>query len=322
MSKKILSPWLRRDLKKLDFEITKLLNDGEKLLSKLAISIFKAGGKRLRPALVLICGRVGKYDFDQIKTTAAVVELIHMASLIHDDVLDKSSLRRGVPTIFNLHGWKRAVTVGDYIFSIAFNVLGSLKNVRVLDIMSKNAMDLSLGELEQMDGIDSAKPDPEKYLERIWKKTASLFSSSCQVGAILSYGEEEEIQCLGEYGKNLGLAFQIYDDILDIIGEEKVTGKNPGIDIVDGNITLPIIYALNSSDQSEELYQIIVTKEKNKSDINKALGIISKSDAIERTRSEARGYIKKALESLDGIKNSEVRKNLSNIGNYVIERYH
>lgn len=321
MSKRIFSFRIIKDLKKLDKEIIKTLKDCDGYLSHLSLNVLRSGGKRLRPALVLICGQIREYDFNKLKKVAMAIELIHMASLIHDDFLDRSELRRGKPTIYSKYGWQKAIAVGDYLFSLAFYLLGINGNNRVIEILSRSAVDLSLGELEQMEGITTKKQDSKHYLERIWKKTASLFSSSCLAGAIIGEGKEEDIANLGKFGKNLGIAFQIYDDILDIVGDEKVTGKPSGIDIADCIFTLPVIYALESSSHSHELFKITTAKEKNRDEVERALEIIKSTDAVILAKKEAKNYINKALESLSSIEEDEVKNNLSNIGQYVIERF-
>jgi heptaprenyl diphosphate synthase len=288
-------------------------------LTEVSQLILKAGGKRLRPALVLISGLVGEYNLKKLIPAAVAVELVHMASLIHDDIIDQAYTRRGQPTANLLWGDHIAIAAGDFLFATAFKYLANLQDVTALKILVRAAVDLSYGELEQMQTARVLNLSLSKYLEKIRRKTASLFSACCELGGWLSKGDRKEVLALASFGQNLGMAFQIFDDILDVTGGLGL-GKARGIDIRDGTLTLPIIFALDEVGLKSNLARIFRKQDQTSEEIELALNEISSTNALSRSKDEANRYIESALQSLSQIKEVRVREVLEGIASFVVNR--
>ena len=203
-----------------------------------------AGGKRLRPLLVFLAAPSGATIGEAQQAAAAAVELVHMATLVHDDVLDGAELRRGKPTLMAAYGSEVSSTAGDYLFASAFRMLTAAGSPRAVSILAQTSLDLSLGELAQMEQTGDFELAPEAYYERCRLKAAGLFSASCGLGALLSGCSGETIAAMDEFGLHLGLAFQIADDILDFAGDAGAIGKRAGADLRDGTVTLPLLMAM------------------------------------------------------------------------------
>lgn len=291
-------------------------------LGNASLETLQAGGKRLRPALVLICGKVGSYDTEHLLPVAAAVELVHMASLVHDDVLDEAELRRGLPSINYSFGHGTAVATGDLLFALAFILLAQVGKAEIVRIMSETAVSLSQGELEQMRTIRNLAQTIGDYLKKIECKTASLFSAACRMGAIVSGAGRKEAKALAGYGRDLGIAFQIYDDVLDFTGTEKLLGKPVGTDLREGTVTMPMLFALEESPQSEPLAELIEAEDLSEDQVRQAIDWVLATGALERAKKEARKYVEKAIQSIDVIGHHEVREELTALGEFVIERCH
>jgi heptaprenyl diphosphate synthase len=288
-------------------------------LTEVSQLILKAGGKRLRPALVLICGLVGEYNLKKLIPAAVAVELVHMASLIHDDIIDRAHTRRGQPTANLLWGDHVAVAAGDFLFATAFKYLADLQDIVALEILAKAAVDLSYGELEQMQTARVLNLSLSEYLEKIRRKTASLFSACCELGGWLSGGDRKEVLAMANFGENLGMAFQIFDDVLDVTGGLSL-GKARGIDVKEGTLTMPIIFALDEVGLKSNLARVFKKQDQTEEEIELALGEISSTKALSRSKAEANRYIESALQSLNQIKEVRIREILEGIANFVVNR--
>ncbi len=321
-SSTVISSKIKTILGDVEKKIEKICNTEVKILRETALATLNAGGKRLRPALVLIAGQVGKYNEEKLVSAAAAVELIHMASLVHDDILDGAATRRGKPTINSQWGNTVAVTAGDFLFAQAFVHLGKLNNGRVIKAACDAALALSMGELHQMETTGNCDQLIRDYMEKIYKKTAALFSASCEIGSILAQAPLKETALLTEYGKNLGMAFQIYDDILDLEGSEETLGKPIGIDLKDGTVTLPILYALEDTNKDRRICSVIGKSRPEQAEVNEVIDLILATSALERTRREAHRYTQKAIETAKGITARDIRDDLVAIGEFVVARYH
>ncbi|MDO8885579.1 polyprenyl synthetase family protein [Candidatus Oleimmundimicrobium sp.] len=323
MSKGHLLPLcVKEDLKQVEDELTRVVSSKEGKLAEAALTTLKAGGKRLRPILVLLAGMINLYDASKLIHAAVAVELVHTASLIHDDVLDGADTRRGSPTINAAWNKKTAVSAGDYLFGIAFEILSKLDNPYLMKVMSEAVLALSVGELHQMRTRYSLNQTMDDYLAKIKSKTAVLFSTACLIGATLSEAKKVEIEALGRYGENLGMAFQIYDDVLDISGDKKVLGKPIGIDLKDGMVTMPVFLALKETPQRAYLQNVVENVNLTEEEIKKAIEIIEATSAIKETKRRAKGFVEKALGAIELIENDDVRGSLCSIGEFVIDRYH
>ena len=280
-----------------------------------------SGGKRLRPMLFLLCSRAKNFSSNEkALPLATALELIHTASLVHDDILDGAKKRRGVETINSKYGAQISVLVGDYLFAKAFQLVAKNNyGDEVAAVLSELVKNLCVGEIMQ-DRSLFVVPTLSEYYTRINLKTAVFLSSCCRLGGIISGMDEKEIDGLAFYGNSLGLAFQIVDDILDFFGDEKVTGKIVGGDLKSGVMTLPVIRALNVSKDSKILREIVTRQEVTSSDIQNAIKIIKSTDAIEYCKMRAMAHIDSALVNLPfGIKTS-VRLALEKIADFVIDR--
>lgn len=308
-----------QDLAEVEKELTKIAVAGNGIVAEASLQTLKAGGKRLRPALVLMSSMVGNYDLNKLMPAAVSSELIHMASLIHDDVLDDAKTRRGVLTVNSIWGERVAIAVGDFLFATAFEIL-SRYDMRSVEIMVSAAIELSLGEFDQMVSVHVAEQSIEDYLQKARRKTAALFAACCEVGSYLSGAPESEIKALTRYGENLGIAFQIYDDVLDIVGGD-ATGKATGVDIRAGMVTVPMLYALDELGYNSKLADIIAGAEMSDEDVDSAIEMIIKSGAITRTKDTARSFVDSAISQLKLISNPDAVAVFKAIGEFVIDRY-
>ena len=279
------------------------------------------GGKRLRPMLFLLCSRAKTFKTnEEIMPLAVALELIHTASLVHDDILDGAKKRRGVETINSKQGVQISVLIGDYLFAKAFQLVAENNyGDEVAAVLSKLVKNLCLGEITQDRSLFTV-PTLSEYYMRINLKTAVFLSSCCRLGGIISNLDKKDIDGLAFYGSNLGLAFQIIDDILDFFGDEKVTGKIVGGDLKSGVVTLPVIRALKVSKDSKILHEIITSREVTNSDIETAVKIIKNTDAIDYCKMRATAHIDSALVSLPSAVKTSVRIALEKIADFVIDR--
>ncbi len=236
-----LTSSLKNGLEAVDELIIANLNVGENLIQEIAKSLIKAGGKRLRPLLCLACSTIVKSVNDHSIYLAAAVELIHAATLLHDDVIDESNLRRGIPTANATWGNKPSILVGDFLFARAFELMVKTNNIQCLDILSSASSKISEGEITQLRTMHSFDVSVEEYIKLIEKKTAVLFESACKTGAIAADADEKSANNLGLYGRYFGIMYQIMDDIYDYTNGER--GKKVGDDFKEGKITLPILLA-------------------------------------------------------------------------------
>ena len=276
-----------------------------------------SGGKRLRPALVLLASKFHPADVDKVTSLAAAVETLHTATLVHDDLIDNSFLRRGNPTLNAM--WNSAATVlaGDYLFARAAAFAAETQNVRVVSIFAQTLMTICSGELRQIFGNDEQHTARKHYYQRIYSKTASLFAASTETGAILSNAPEPEVQALRDYGYNLGMAFQIVDDVLDFTGDEKELGKPIGSDLRQGVVTLPTIYFLEAHPDQELITRVLRGQG---DEIQIAVEMIKESGAIESSMNEAKEFIIKGRNALAVLPHNEYRQALLDLADFVIER--
>jgi geranylgeranyl pyrophosphate synthase len=276
-----------------------------------------AGGKRVRPLLTLLCARRGEAAAEPVLRGAAAVELLHMATLVHDDVLDRAELRRGRPTVAHRYGSSVAVSAGNFLLARAFSELVGAGVPAAVDLLSATAVGLSEGEVLQRAEARDVDVGIEAYLRRCERKTADLFSAACALGALLS-GAPEAAGAVGEYGRLIGLAFQVFDDILDCSGDQETTGKRPGTDVRDGTITLPLIYAL---EVRPELAEILRRPAPPDVDVAAVLHAVVETGALERARGDALRYIEDARSVLAACPDTVERGLLAQVAAQVVDRY-
>ena len=289
-------------------------------LANLLEHILKGDGKRIRPALTLLAGKFYDYRLDSLVPMAAAIELLHTATLIHDDAIDHSLVRRNRPTVNKLWGEEQAVLLGDYLFAEAGSLTASTDNLRVIKLFSSTLKTISRGELEQAVNAFSLQQSKESYFQRIAKKTATLFTTATESGAVLSQAPEDSIRRLIEYGHNLGIAFQIVDDILDFTGTEKQLGKPTGSDLTQGTVTLPVLLLLEQYPDEEAIKRFY--QDHNDPDITKTMiDLIRNSPRIlQECYRSANEYCSLAINSLETLSKCEARDSLEELAYYIVCR--
>lgn len=313
--------FIKKDLKEVESILENLVYSDHAVLHQASDQLLKAGGKRLRPIFVLLSSRFGEFNKDKVNKVASSVELIHMASLVHDDVIDDSDMRRGKPTVKASWDNQVAMLTGDYIFAKAISQLSDIPLPRLHQILAKTMIELAVGEIEQIRDKYNIHQNLRTYLRRIKRKTALLISSSCQLGAIVTQTSASIEQALYRYGYYIGMSYQIIDDILDFTGAEKELGKPAGGDLLQGNITLPVLYAMEDPSLKERLKRAFQNKEQiNNEEVNDISKEIAHSDAIQKARRVSDLYLKKAYESLELLPENEAKNALQYIANYIGQR--
>lgn len=282
--------------------------------------LFSSPGKLLRPTLVFLSARFGtRPDREVVLNLAQSLELVHTASLVHDDIVDRADLRRNVPTVNAMWGNDPALIVGDYLFAKAYALAAVLPKPEVIAIVAQTVFALCDGELNEVT-MERRLPTEDAYLERIELKTASLYAACCQGAALLTEAEPEHVAALGAFGTNLGLAFQITDDVLDVAGDEKDFGKTVGRDLAEGMPTLPMIYAVMDNGHRPDLAQRIVATDKSEAEVRELLTIIRQSTGVERARQRAIGFHDAAMRALDILPARPERDALRDVADFVVSR--
>ncbi|MCW3474186.1 polyprenyl synthetase family protein [Limobrevibacterium gyesilva] len=292
------------------------------LIPQLAAHIVAAGGKRLRPLLTLAAARMCGYSGLRHVNLAACVEFIHTATLLHDDVVDESLLRRGLASANAVFGNKASVLVGDFLFARAFQLMVEDGSLRVLEILSRAAATIAEGEVLQLVTQNDLSTTEERYLDVIKGKTAALFAAACQVGAVVAARPDAEEVALAEYGMNLGIAFQLVDDALDYSADQATLGKTVGDDFREGKITLPVLAAYAAGDEDERSFwrRTVETSEQVADDLDHAMLLIVRRNAIQATLDRAATFAAAAKASLEVFPDSAYRRALRSVADYTVCR--
>lgn len=317
--KSLLAP-VDADLRQMTENLKQLVGARHPILGAAAEHLFGAGGKRLRPALVLLVARatMGKEEITQRhRRLAEIAEMIHTASLVHDDVVDEAAVRRGAPTVNSLFDNRVAILAGDYLFAQSSWYLANLDNLAVVKLLSEVIRDFAEGEIQQ--GLSQFDLDLtiEAYLQKSYYKTASLVANSVKAAALLSDTSTELAENIYRYGKHFGLAFQVVDDILDFTATQEVLGKPVGSDLASGNLTAPALYALEEVPALAELLERELTEA---GDCELALKLVTESNGIERARALAACHAKMAIEALQDMPDSESCQALKDLTDYQLRR--
>ncbi len=303
-----------------DTLITESLYSEVELIKQLGHHIINSGGKRLRPMLVLLASRALNYRGEKHISLAAIIEFIHTATLLHDDVVDSSLLRRGVETANAIWGDKASVLVGDFLYSRAFEMMVSLDNMRIMEIMSHTTNTIAEGEVMQL--LNSRNPDTteESYMRANRCKTAKLFEAATQLGAVISNASKQQEKAMADYGLHLGIAYQLIDDVLDYSASSDEMGKNIGDDLAEGKPTLPLIYAMRtgSEQQRTTIRNAIINGDKGQIDI--VTEAIRATGAIDYTASIAKEQAQIARDALNHLPQSEFQAALDDILSFCIDR--
>ncbi len=290
------------------------------LINQLSQHIILSGGKRLRPMLVMLTARACGYDGDRDALLAAVVEFIHTATLLHDDVVDDSEMRRGKQTASTIWGNEAAVLVGDYLYSRAFQMMVKAESMVIMDLLANTTNTIAQGEVLQLLNIHDADTSEAKYHEVIYAKTACLFEAAACIGALLGDAGDEKAQALRDYGKHLGIAFQLIDDALDYTADSEELGKNVGDDLAEGKPTLPLIRAMEVGDEEQRSLirdAIESGRIERLDEINRA---INDTGALDYTLEQARAEAAAAKSAIAVLDDSVYRQALSFLADYAVER--
>ncbi len=319
----VLAGILAADMTRVDNLIQeRITSENAPRIPQVTSHLIDAGGKRIRPMLTLatasMCGYVGKFHIH----LAATVEFIHTATLLHDDVVDESSQRRGRPTANLLWDNKSSILVGDYLFSRAFQLMVETNSIRVLNILANASATISEGEVLQLTASRDIRTTEDTYLKVVRGKTAALFSAATEVGGVIAGAPQTHINALQKYGDSLGVAFQIVDDLLDVIGDSNKTGKNVGDDFRERKLTLPFIKAIMKATDTERAFWLrtIEKGDQKDCDLEIALELINSHGAIEATRKDALNWVRQAQDALKELPDHKIRDLLYDLSTYVIER--
>jgi octaprenyl-diphosphate synthase len=301
---------IKLDLEYTDKALIESLSSNVALINTMSNYIISAGGKRVRPMLLLLSANATKYKGDGHHLMAVVIELIHTATLLHDDIVDESSTRRGLSTANEIWGNSASVLVGDFLYSRAFELMVEIDSMSIMKIMSSVTNSIAEGEVLQLLNCKNSKITEAEYFKVIENKTASLFKASAQIGAILSGADEDYEYALRDYGLHLGNVFQIIDDMLDYESDTKTIGKEIGDDLAEGKTTLPMIYALENT--SGEEHDTLVDAIENNSNINleKIINILKSTDSFTYTMNRAKESAQLARISIDILPESDYKKAL------------
>jgi octaprenyl-diphosphate synthase len=292
------------------------------LINQMAGYIINSGGKRLRPLLALLAARACGYTGDRHIQLAAIIEFIHTATLLHDDVVDGSELRRGRETANAVWGNPASVLVGDFLYSRAFEMMVELDDLRVLDVLANTTNTIAEGEVLQLLNVHNPDTTEEQYLRVILRKTAKLFEAGAQLGALVA-GQPEDVQAaLAAYGLHLGTAFQLIDDVLDYSADPEETGKNIGDDLAEGKPTLPLIYVLEHGDREQAACVRKAIEDGGREQIEAVLQAVRATDALVYTRQLARTEADKAIAGLSELPPSPFRQSLLELAAFSISRTH
>nr|YP_009391255.1 prenyl transferase [Dipterocladia arabiensis]ARW59399.1 prenyl transferase [Dipterocladia arabiensis] len=319
-SKKLFSS-IHKDISQLNLNLQKMIGAKHPILYAAAKHLFSKGGKRIRPSIILLIAKItepNNYILPEHKRLAEITEIIHTASLIHDDVIDDCDTRRGINTVHNIFNTKVAVLAGDYLFAQSSWYLANLNNLEVVKTISKVIIDFAEGEIRQgLTNFDTTI-SMDDYIEKSFYKTATLIACSCKATTILSNCNINTQNDFYIYGKHLGLAFQIVDDILDITSNTKLLGKPAGSDLKNGNITAPLIFAL---EESPELYKLINQEFQNTNDINKTIKIIKETRGIQKAKDLAEEHIQLAINIIKNKFKCNNTQTLMLINEYILSRF-
>jgi len=308
------------DMQRVNQVITDNLASHVVLINQLSQHIILSGGKRLRPMLVLLTAKSCNYAGEDDALLAAVIEFIHTATLLHDDVVDESDMRRGQETASHIWGNEAAVLVGDYLYSRAFQMMVRAQSMRIMDLLSNATNTIAQGEVLQLLNVNDPDTSEEKYHEVIYGKTACLFEAATQIGAILGNSDSKTEIAMAQFGKHLGTAFQLVDDALDYNADSEELGKNVGDDLAEGKPTLPLIYAMQHGNAEEAELIRKAIKQGGLEHIEEITGIIKATGALEYTLDQAQTEADKAKASIAFLPASDYRQALMFLADYAVER--
>jgi len=317
---KIRKP-IEKELQELEYQFKTCIQTDVTLIQEVFTHIVSTKGKRLRPMLVFLSSGLQGGSTEKTQQVALIVELLHTATLIHDDVVDNSDMRRGLPSVNSIWENKISILIGDYLFAEVLYRLTFFNDLEIIRIVSNITRQMSKGELLQMEKAHAFGMDEATYLRLISNKTASLTAATCQLGAITSTRPDaDHVENMRIFGENLGIAFQIKDDLLDYDGSQSKLGKPIGKDLIENIITLPVLYSLRQADKKQQ-HEILSLLENGKADKNeKILRFVREMGGIQYAKEQAEQYIQRALQCLDRYEDSEFKESLILLSNYITSR--
>jgi octaprenyl-diphosphate synthase len=292
------------------------------MVEEIAAYLIEAGGKRLRPLLVLLCAKACGYQGSDHVKLAAVIEFLHTAMLLHDDVVDESNLRRGRKTVNAAWGNAPSVLVGDFLHSRAFEMMVDIGNIRVMEILSKATNVIAEGEVQQLSFIRNPATTEVEYMEIISRKTAMLFQAAAHAGAVLAGANEKTEHALRDYGLHLGIAFQMVDDQLDYLGTPEELGKNIGDDLAEGKVTLPLIVAMRNGQPDQKAFVENAIRNGGVENLPEMIRLVKATDALKYTSEQANTERCQAMACLNNVADSEFKDSMSTLVNFVVDRHH
>jgi heptaprenyl diphosphate synthase/octaprenyl-diphosphate synthase len=310
---------LLADLEKVDQIIVARVQPRLSVIKIAGQHILTSGGKRVRAALALLSAQLGHYDIERVLHSAAAVELIHAASLVHDDLVDDAERRRGTVTVHARWDGDVALMVGDYLFALAAAEMALAPDSRIIEFFSRGVMTICEGELSPVLNVAPLDAAMEQYLFKIGAKTAALFEAACKAGMVCGGGTPEQVAALGRYGYDLGLAFQIVDDVLDYVGDAATLGKPAGNDLREGTITLPLIYAVEAGG-GPDLAAVVDMQPPDEGRIAWAIAEVRRLGAADRAMDDAHACAERALGHLDIFPDSLAKHALDEIARFVVTR--
>lgn len=319
----IKSPYfkpMKKALKVMEKQIDTFLKAEEPLLSETSVHLLQSGGKRLRPIFVFLGGYFGNYDEEKLIPLAAAMEITHMATLVHDDVVDNALLRRNHPTVKACWGNEISVFTGDFLLAKAMKLISSFQDDYINKRLSEIALEMCKGELSQMAGAYGLNTDIDTYLLRIRQKTALLLSASCELGAYVAHAEPAVVARLCSFGSNLGMAFQVTDDILDYLPDGGKFGKALGGDIRQGIPTLPLLYTLRHSDKSDDIRRIFPQREKSRAELQFILDEVSACGGIDYAKSVSEKFTESAKDDLKALPHGDARDSFLELADLIMKR--
>jgi len=322
VSSRLLSDAIAADTDAVNRVIRRELHSEVPLVNQIADYIISAGGKRIRPTLVLLFANAWGYRGTEHHALAAIVEFIHTATLLHDDVVDESSMRRGRKTANALFGNAASVLVGDFLYSRSFQMMVAIRNMRVMQILADATNVIAEGEVLQLLNMHDPDLSEARYLQVIRSKTAKLFEAAAQLGALIAGASDEQIEAAAEYGRSLGTAFQLIDDVLDYSGNADDIGKNVGDDLREGKPTLPLIYLMQhgTPEQRELVRTCIETGDEQHFDA--VLAAVTESGALQYTREQATMAADVARATIVGLPSGDFKNSLLNLCAFAVDRNH
>lgn len=319
MKLKVLYSDLKADIDIIEKELEKALNSSSHLINDASLHLLQAGGKRIRPVFVLISAKFGNYNIEQVKNVAVPLELIHSASLVHDDVIDDSDMRRGRRTVKAQWNNRVAMYTGDFIFARALEYVTSIENPRVHQILARTMVEICNGEVIQIEDKFRLNQNIKDYFRRIKRKTALLIESSCELGAVVADVDQKNVRHLKRYGYFVGMSYQIVDDILDFTSTDKQLGKPAGSDLLQGNITLPILlmkdHPIIKQFIDSAASGVITEKERME-----MLELVRNSEVIKQSIKISNDYLKKAIKEVESLPDHPMKKKLRDVALFIGKR--